>query len=84
MCQQKVTNVELGSVEVVMVVWGLGYGLEKSDEVVMADFAGFEFKVVEDEVRVVKEKLDTSCWLAYIGTCNRIVTQLPVGENEEK
>ena len=41
---------------------------------------------MNDEVQVVKEKLDTSCWPAYIGTCNRIMTLLtgwPVGENEE-
>ena len=79
----KATNVKLGSVEV---VWGLGYQLEKSDEVVASVFTGFEFKVMDDEAQVVKEKLDTRCWPAYIGTCNRIMTLLtgwPVGENEE-
>ena len=33
-----------------------------------------------------RRKLDTSCWPAYIGTCNRIMTVLtgwPAGENEE-
>ena len=41
---------------------------------------------MDDEVRMVNENLDTSCWLAYIGTCNRIITLLtgwPMGENEE-
>ena len=68
------------------VVWGLGYHVEKSDEVATAVFMGFEFEVMDDEVRVVKEKLDTSCWPAYIGTCNRTMTLLtgwPVGENEQ-
>ena len=49
-------------------------------------FTGFQFELMDDEVRVVNEKLGTSCWLAYIGTCNRIMTLLtgwPVGENEE-
>ena len=49
-------------------------------------FKGFEFEQMVDEVRVVKEKLSTSCWPAYIGTCNRNMTLLtgwPVGENEE-
>ena len=46
----------------------------------------FEFEVMDDEVRVVNKKLDTSCWPAYIGTCNGIMTLLtgwPGGENEE-
>ena len=41
---------------------------------------------MDDEIRVVKEKLGTSCWPAYIGICNRIMTLLtgwPVGETEE-
>ena len=49
-------------------------------------FCGLEFEVMDDEVRVVNEKLDTSCWPAYIRTCNRIMILLtgwPVGENEE-
>ena len=65
---------------------GLGYQLGKSDEEVTAVFAGFEFEVMDDEVRVVDEKLDTSCWPAYIGTCNKNMTLLagwPLGENEE-
>ena len=73
----------LGSAEV---VWGLGYQLEKSDKVVTAVFAGFEFEVMDDVFWVVNEKLNTSCWPAYIGTCNRIMTLLtglPVGKNEE-
>ena len=47
-------------------------------------FTGFDFGVMDDEIRVVNEKLDTSCWPAYI--CNRIMTLLTgwmVGENEE-
>ena len=48
----------LGSAEVVL---GLGYQLEKSDEVGKTVFAGFEFEVMDDEVRVVNKKLDTSC-----------------------
>ena len=73
----------LGSTEL---VWGLGYQLEKSDEVVTADFSGFEFEVMDDEVRAINEKLDSSCWPAYNGICNRFMTLLtgwPVGENEE-
>ena len=73
----------LGGAEV---VWGLVYQLEKSDEVVTAVFTGFEFEVMDNEVRVVDEKLDTSCWPAYIGTCNRIMTLLtgwPMGDNGE-
>ena len=57
--------------------------MEKSDEAVTAVFTGFDFKVMDDEVPVVNEKLDSSCWLAYIGTCNKIVTGWLVGENEE-
>ena len=30
-------------------------------EAVTAVFLGFEFELIEDEVRVVKEKLGTSC-----------------------
>ena len=51
-----------------------------------AVFAGFEFEVMDDQVQVVNEKLNTSRRPAYIGTCNRIMTLLtgrPVGENEE-
>ena len=73
----------LGSAEV---VWGLGYKLEKSNKEVTAVFTGFKFEVMDDDVRVVKEKLHTSCGPAYIGTCNRIITLWtgwPVGENEE-
>ena len=50
-------------------------------------FMGFEFEVMDDEVRMVKEKLDTSCWPAYMGACNRIMIMLTgwtVGDNEEK
>ena len=73
----------LASIEV---VWGLGYQLEKSDEIVTAVFTGFEFEVMDDEVRGVKETRHPSCWPAYIGTCKRIMTLLtgwPVGENDE-
>ena len=45
------TNVELGSVEV---VWGIGFQLEKSHEVVTAVFTGVEFELMGDEVREVK------------------------------
>ena len=53
----------LGSAEM---VWGLRDG----------SFAGFEFEVMDDEVRVANVKLDTSCWPAFVGTCNRIMTLL--------
>ena len=33
----------------------------KAYKVVTAVFMGFEFEVMDDEVRVVKEKLGTSC-----------------------
>ena len=82
----KCTKSSMWSLGSAKVVWGLGYQLEKSEEVVTAVFAGLEFEVMDDEVRVVNEKLDTSCWPAYIRTCNRIMTLLtgwPVGENEE-
>ena len=48
-------------------------------------FSGFEFEVMDDEVQVVNKTLDTSCWPAQVGTCNRIMTLLtgwPVGENK--
>ena len=38
----------LGSVEV---VWGLGYQLEKFDEVVTAIFTGIDFEVMDNEVK---------------------------------
>ena len=81
--KDKVINVELGSVEV---VWDLGYQLEKSDAMVTVVFTGFEFEVMGDEFRMVKEKFDTSCWPAWFGTCNIIMTMLTgwtMGENEE-
>ena len=40
----------------------------KSDEVMTAVLSGFEFEVMDDEVQIVKEKLDTSYWPAYIRT----------------
>ena len=74
----------LGSVEV---VWGIGNQLEMSARrCTTAIFTGFEFELMDDEIRVAKEKLGTSCWPACIGTCNRIMTLLtgwPVGGNEE-
>ena len=71
----------LGSVGVVRPWLPIG----KVYEAVTAVFTGFEFELMDDEVRVVKEKLGTSCWPAYIGTCNRTMTLLtgwPLGENE--
>ena len=74
----------LGSVDM---VWGLCYQLEKSDEGWWQFLRALSSRWwTTFEFRVVNEKLDTSCWLAYIGTCNRIMTLLtgwPVGENEE-
>ena len=68
------------------VVWGLGYQLEKFTRRWRQFLRHLSSSWWTTEVRVVKEKLGTSCWPAYIGTCNRIMTLLtewPVGENEE-
>ena len=57
----KCTESLMWSLDSAMVVRGLVHQLNKSHEVVTTVFAGFEFEVSDDEVRVVDEKLDTSC-----------------------
>ena len=72
----------LGSVEV---LWGLGYQLEKSRRQWQQFSRTLSSNWWTTEVRVVKEKLGTSCWPAYIWTCNRTMTLLtrwPVSESE--
>ena len=51
-----------------------------------ASFLWWSLELMDDEDRVLDEKLDTSCWPANIKPCNRIMTLLtgwPVGEIEE-
>ena len=51
----------------------------KSGKVATAVLLGFEFEVMDDDVRVEHDKLDTNCWPAYTRTCSRIMTLLKPG-----